>query len=153
MSKSVRYPPPFRASAVARVRRARPDYRSDWAAIRAVATDLGVSIETLRCWVRQAEIDSGRRDGLTTAERQELLRLRVERAALRRALDKATAAKTQTAGAASSPAATTRPEPPPSRPVGAARLDQLSTGRAGRAHGAVAEPPRDETANADDPHS
>jgi transposase len=42
------------------------------------AKDLGIHHETLRSWVRQAEIDGGRRDGLTTAERTELARLRRE---------------------------------------------------------------------------
>jgi transposase len=44
----------------------------------AIAADLGVSEPTLRNWVRQAEIDDGTCDGLTTAERAELIRLRRE---------------------------------------------------------------------------
>jgi transposase len=51
-----------------------------------VAQDLGVHREALRQWVRQAEADQGRRnDRPTTAELEELRRLRKENAELRRA--------------------------------------------------------------------
>jgi len=48
-----------------------------------VSRDLGVSMFTLRNWLRQTEIDSGEREGLTTDERQELCRLRKENRVLR----------------------------------------------------------------------
>jgi transposase len=44
-----------------------------------LARDLGCSGQTIRNWVRQADLDAGHRDdGLTTAEREELRRLRRE---------------------------------------------------------------------------
>lgn len=51
--------------------------------VSAVARDLGVSIESLRQWVKQHAIDAGEREGLTTAEREELVRLRRENRVLR----------------------------------------------------------------------
>jgi transposase len=54
--------------------------------IARVAADLGVHREALRLWVRQAEADAGaRNDRLTTAEREELVRLRGEVKQLRNA--------------------------------------------------------------------
>jgi transposase len=45
---------------------------------------MGVSVETLRTWIKQADLDRGQRtDGLTTAEREELTRLRRENRTLR----------------------------------------------------------------------
>ncbi len=71
------YPPEFRTEAVRLVREgSRP--------ISLVAKDLGVSDESIRHWVKQADLDDGRRrDGLTTEERQELVRLRRENRILR----------------------------------------------------------------------
>lgn len=43
-----------------------------------IAKDLGISESCLRNWVTQADIDGGRREGLTTTEREELTRLRRE---------------------------------------------------------------------------
>jgi transposase len=64
----------------------RPNYDSDWAAITAVAQKLGIgTTETLRKWVRQAEVDTGHRPGVSSEESTELKRLRRENAELRRA--------------------------------------------------------------------
>jgi transposase len=58
---------------------------SQWAAIQSVASKIGCTAETLRRWVRQAEIDYGRRAGLTTEERARLKQLEREVKELRRA--------------------------------------------------------------------
>ena len=61
------------------------EYDSQWAAITSVATKLGMTPETLRKWVRRAEIDEGQRPGLTTTERECLKELEKENKELRRA--------------------------------------------------------------------
>jgi transposase len=64
----------------------RADYPSEWAAMGAVAQKLGIgSTETLRHWVRRAEIDAGARAGTSSGESAEIRRLRREVAELRRA--------------------------------------------------------------------
>lgn len=52
-------------------------------ALDRLARELGVAGETLRSCIRQAEIDAGKRDGLTTDEQEELRRLKRENALLR----------------------------------------------------------------------
>jgi transposase len=69
------YPAEFRAEAVRLVRAG--------GKISEVARDLGVSHWSLAKWVRQADIDQGRREGLTTEEREELTKLRRENRILR----------------------------------------------------------------------
>ena len=44
-----------------------------------VATDFDISVESVRRWMRQADIDDGVKDGLTTAEQSELVMLRREK--------------------------------------------------------------------------
>ena len=70
------YDPEFRARAVELVRtRGLPRAQ--------VARDLGITVETRRLWVKQAEIDAGRRDGPTSGEQAEVARLQREIAVLK----------------------------------------------------------------------
>ena len=56
-----------------------------WPAIVSVASKLGCTAETLRRWVRRAERDTGKREGLTTDEREEPKRLQRENRELKKA--------------------------------------------------------------------
>ena len=60
------------------------DYDSQWAAITALAPKIGCTKETLRRWVRQAEVDGGQRAGLTSEEKERLKKLERENFELRR---------------------------------------------------------------------
>lgn len=86
MARPSPFPPELRRRAVRMVAEVRPDYPSEWSAMKAVAAKLGVtSTETVRSWVRRAEVDAGARPGTTTEESAELKRLKRENAELRRA--------------------------------------------------------------------
>jgi transposase len=64
MSRSGVYPAEIRQRAVRMVAEVRPNYESEFAAITAVAGKLGIGTpETLRKWVRRAQIDAGQRPG------------------------------------------------------------------------------------------
>jgi len=63
----------------------RREYASEWAAIVSIAGKLRVtSPQTRRTWIWRAEVDSGHRPGLTTAERERLRTLERENRELRR---------------------------------------------------------------------
>ena len=55
--------------------------------VASVARDLDLTETAVRAWVKQADVDDGRRNGLTTAERDELARLRKENRVLREERD------------------------------------------------------------------
>ena len=67
------------------VREHQGEHESQWAAIGSIATKIGCTAETLRRWVRQAERDSGEREGVTTAERGRIKTLEREVRELRQA--------------------------------------------------------------------
>ena len=85
MTRAGRYPPEVRERAVRLVLEHRHDYPSQWAAISSIAAKCGMTAETLRKWVRRAEVDAGGRVGLTTDERERLRNLERENKELRRA--------------------------------------------------------------------
>ncbi len=87
MTTSRRYPKEVRERAVRLVFDNEQDYPSQWAAISSIASKTGMTPETLRKWVRQAERDGGRRPGLSTEERERLRHLEKEVKELRRAND------------------------------------------------------------------
>lgn len=86
MARPSKYPTELRERAVRLVIEVRGDHPSESAAIRSVASKLGIgSPEQLRKWLRQAEIDSGKRPGRTTEELAEIKALKAEVSELRRA--------------------------------------------------------------------
>ena len=80
-----RYPVELRERAVRMVLENQRLYGSQWETICSVAGKLGLSAETVRKWVRRAEIDGGARPGVTTAERERIKALERENRGLRRA--------------------------------------------------------------------
>lgn len=85
MNKHKRYPPEIRERAVRLVLEHQETYRSEWAALTSIADKIGCTAETLRKWVRRAEVDQGKRAGLTSAERDRLRALERENRELKRA--------------------------------------------------------------------
>ncbi len=76
-----------RAKAVRLVREHRDDYASKYAAIKAVAGRLGMSPETLRMWVRQAEVDGGQAPGVASESAREIRELKRKNAELEQTIE------------------------------------------------------------------
>src|SRR4030065_576218 len=85
MKTQKRYPQELKERAVHMVFDHTPEYESQWAAIRSISEKFGMTAETLRTWVRQAERDAGLREGLTTSERERMRQLERENRELKRA--------------------------------------------------------------------
>jgi transposase len=85
MARTSRYSQEVRERAVRMVFEHGSEYGSEWEAICSIAEKIGCSSETLRKWVRRMEIDTGRREGLTSDERARIKELERENRELLRA--------------------------------------------------------------------
>lgn len=85
MGRPSNFSPEVRERAIRMVLEHRGEHSSQWQAIQSIAGKIGCSPETLRTWVRKAEIDRGLRGGVTSDEREKLKNLEREVRELRRA--------------------------------------------------------------------
>ena len=85
MPRKPPYPVEVRERATRMVFEHRHEYDSQWAAIVSIAGKFGMTPETLRGWVRQAEVDDGRRPGTSSVEAERIKDLERENRELRRA--------------------------------------------------------------------
>ena len=85
VNRGGKYPDEMRVRAVRMLFEHQDEYSSQWKAIESIAKKLGVNHETLRKWVRAAEVDGGKRPGITTEERSRIKELERENRELRRA--------------------------------------------------------------------
>ena len=82
-----KYTPELRAKAVRLVREHRDEYDTEWAAMRTIATRLGMSTETLRNWIRQQQVDEGDRDGVSSSAAAEIRALKRRNAELEQTIE------------------------------------------------------------------
>jgi transposase len=82
-----RYSPEEKARAVRLVRQLRKELGTKHGTVQRVADQIGCGVESLRTWVKQADIDDGVEPGATTAEQRRIKELEQEVRELRRAND------------------------------------------------------------------
>ena len=85
MNKSTKFSPEVRERAVRMVQEHSGEYPSLWAAVESIAPKIGCVPQTLLSWVQRHEIDTGVRDGVTTADARRMKELEREVKELRRA--------------------------------------------------------------------
>jgi transposase-like protein len=83
--QSRRYTPEERAQAVRMVFALRKELGTSQGTVRRVADQLGYGVESVRGWVKQAEIDAGETPGVTSAEQERIKQLEQENRELKRA--------------------------------------------------------------------
>ena len=82
---SAKFSTEVRERAVRMVREHRGDHTSQWAAIVSIAAKIGCTAQTLNQWLKKADVDSGRKAGVTTDERERMKALERENRELRQA--------------------------------------------------------------------
>ena len=85
MKTQKRYAPEVQERAVRMVLEHQNEHTSQWAAIQSIAGKIGCTHETLRRWVRQAEVDQGVRGGMPSDELERIKQLERENKELKRA--------------------------------------------------------------------
>jgi transposase len=80
-----RYPPEMRERAVRMVHEAMAESGERVGAVTRVARQLGIGPESLRSWVKQADIDTGKRPGIPTEQQRRIAELERENREVRRA--------------------------------------------------------------------
>ena len=85
MAGTKRYPQELHERAVRMVGEHRKEYPSEWAAICSIAEKCGMKPESLRLWLRRAEVDNGTRPGITSQQQERIRELERENRELRRA--------------------------------------------------------------------
>jgi transposase len=85
MNKSKKFSPEVRERAVRMVQEHRGEYPSLWAAVESIAQKIGCVPQTLLSWVQRHEVDTGLRDGVTSADAKRMKELEREVKELRRA--------------------------------------------------------------------